>query len=77
VKKEKIPGPRAIQFENGVKLEISSPGASKELQMQFFQAGREAFDLKGLAPAGTRVFPDPAGKWQAVRGTKEIFRRKI
>jgi hypothetical protein len=70
--KEQLPGPREINFENGVKLEIFFEGVNREPQFKLTKNGTEIHDFKTDAPEGTRTELSPKNKWEADSGSKTI-----
>ncbi len=68
--REKIIGPREIEFENGVKFVTKISDDVPELK--FIKNNEDVLDLISLAPKDTKVVFDIANKWQAKVKLKEI-----
>lgn len=61
--REKMLGPRTIEFENGIRLEVEMDG--NEPTIRLMQKGRELLDLKSFVPEGTEIRYNPKELWQA------------
>ncbi|MFH0892114.1 MAG: hypothetical protein V1867_05030 [Candidatus Falkowbacteria bacterium] len=64
--REKIIGPRRIEFVNGKSLVVSVTGDEPEIKLM--EGDREVLDLKTLAPEGTKLEFSEKNKWGAIEG---------
>lgn len=71
--KEQLSGPREINFENGIKLEISLADAKPDLQFKLTKNGTEIHDFKTDAPEGTKIELSPKNKWEADSDSQTIY----
>lgn len=71
--KEQLPGPREIDFENGIKLSVFIEDISKEPRFKLTKDGIEVHDLRSDAPKGTKIKLNPENKWEADSGSMTIY----
>ncbi len=68
--KEKYNGPRRIELGEGKELAIRLSGEEPEVKL--CKGDRELFDLKSLAPEGTKLEFDIKSKWRAYPKSKLV-----